>query len=200
MEQIIEAALAAIEEGDDVRNTEFTGDTLEGIDTGDLCFVKCVFKNVTFGENHIKHLSFADCTFKNCDLSGLRITDGSVHRSKFTECRGTGAVIDDSAIMNVVFENCMLNYLTVSGCKINSLRFKGCSLARMMLHTCRPKGLKMENCDLTQAEFVQTPLAGVDLSTDDISGIRVPVEALRGAKISVMQSVQVCALLGVEIV
>jgi len=200
MDSIIEMAYAAIEEGDDVRQAEFVSEILEGIETGSLGFVKCTFRNVTFGENHIKHLSFADCTFRNCDLSGLKLSDGSIHRSKFIECRGTGAVIDDSVIMNVSFEKCLLNYLTVSGCKVNNLKFKVSELARMMLHSCKAKGLKIENCNLTQAEFVETPLAGVDLSTDDISGIRVPVEALRGAKISVLQTVQVCGLLGVEVV
>ncbi len=200
MADIIDSAYAAIEEGDDVWNAEFTGDTLEGIDTGSLGFAKCSFKNVTFGKNNIRHLSFADCTFRNCDLSGLKISSGSIHRSKFIDCRGTGAIIDESVIMNVSFENCLLDYLTISACKISNLKFKACRLTRMMLHTSRPKTLKFENCDLTQAEFVQTALAGIDLSTNDISGIRVPVEALRGAKISVLQSAQICALLGVEIV
>lgn len=201
MDSMFDLVYQAIEEGDDVRDAEFTGEVFEGIDAGNIGFVRCVFRNVTFGENYIKHLSFADCTFRNCDLSGLKLSDGSIHRSKFIECRGTGAVLDNSAIMSVAFENCMLNYLTISGCKLNNLKFTKCELARMMLHSCaKPKGLKITDSNLTQAEFVETPLYGIDLSTDDISGIRVPVEALRGAKISVMQTVQVCGLLGVEIV
>ena len=99
------------------------------------------------------------------------------------------------------FEKCMLNYLTIAHCKLNSLKFKGCELARMMLHSfLKPKGLKFTDCNLTQAEFVAMSLNGVDLSTDDISGIRISVDDLRGAKISAVQAVQVCGLMGVEIV
>ena len=200
MESIVEAALAAAEMGDDVSGMAFAGEVLEGIDTGSLGFVRCTFRNVTFAENHIRHLSFADCEFRSCDLSGLRMTEGSIHRSRFHECRGTGAVIDASVIRSAQFENCKLNYLTVSACKISGLRFKNCELARMMLHSCKPKNLKIEGCSLERAEFVETPLAGVDLSTDDISGIRLPVDALRGAKISSVQAPQICGMLGVEIV
>jgi uncharacterized protein YjbI with pentapeptide repeats len=200
MADIMEAVRAAAEAGDDVLGLEFEGGALEGASARSLAFSKCVFKNVRFGDNDVKHLSFADCIFNHCDLSGLRLSDGSVHATQIKNCRGVGAQFDGSVLKNVAFVGCQLNYMTIASCKLASLTFRDCSLEKLMLHTCQQKGLKIENCSLASAEIADTSLLGVDLSSDDIGGIRVSPRDLAGAKASLLQAALVCALVGVEIV
>ena len=90
MESLMEALYLAMEEDDDVRDGDFQGEILAGIETRSLSFVRCKFQNVTFGENEIAHLSFVDCELRHCDLSGLRLVDGSLHRTNLFGCRAAG--------------------------------------------------------------------------------------------------------------
>ena len=65
MENLMEALYLAMEEDDDVRDGDFQGEILAGIETRSLSFVRCKFQNVTFGENEIAHLSFVDCELRH---------------------------------------------------------------------------------------------------------------------------------------
>lgn len=200
MSDILYAANLAIAEGDDVYDGEFNSDILEGIDARSLGFTRCIFTNTTFGTNDIAHISFADCTFINCDLSGFVLRDGSMHRSVLRGCRASGMQADKSVLTDVKFIDCLTSYLTITDCKLTNLHFERCDLTKMMLHTCKLKGLKFTGSNLTSGEFVSTPLKGIDFSTDNISGIRLEPSLLAGARISAVQAVQICALLGVKIV
>ena len=67
------------------------------------------------------------------------------------------------------------------------------------MQECRFHAVRFCSCSLTGAEFFRTPLAGIDLTTDDIGGIAVAGPELRGAVVTAYQASELARLLGVVI-
>ncbi len=72
MENLMEALYLAMEEDGDVRDGDFQGETLAGIETRNLSFVRCKFQNVTFGENESPTcpLWIVNCAIATCRACG----------------------------------------------------------------------------------------------------------------------------------
>ena len=64
---------------------------------------------------------------------------------------------------------------------------------------CHIKQLEIENNDFQQTDFYQTALAGVDLSTNHVEGIRVDGPSLKGAIMSPIQVVDCAGLFGIKV-
>ena len=63
------------------------------------------------------------------------------------------------------------------------------------------KKMGLEGCDLSGAELYGTSLAGLDLRSCGVQGIRVSENCaeLRGAKMDMFQAAEMARLLGIEI-
>ena len=194
-----QAARRALDLDEDVENLLFEDDVLEGLEGTSLTFSGCVFRRVRFGENDFSHLNLLDCRLDHCDFSGFRLPEGSMHRVEALQCRGMGAQLDRSVLRDVLFDQCRLGYLTVSECRLLQTAFADCELENLLLYGCQLKDAAFERCRMTAAEVTGTSLAGVDLSTDDISGLKAQLECLKGAEISVVQAPELCALMGLVI-
>ena len=61
--------------------------------------------------------------------------------------------------------------------------------------------MSLRGCDLARSTFFRTSLSGVDLSTCDISGLRISsdLRELRGAVIDPEQAAELIGLLGIKI-
>ena len=196
---LFRAAQHALDMAEDVENICFEDETLEGLEGIALNFSGCTFRSVTFGENDIEHMSFADCVLDHCDFSGFKLLEGSMHRVEITGCRGMGAQMDRSVLSNVLVKDCRVGYMTISECKLTNVEFCSSELENMLLYSCQMKDSAFESCRMLNAEITGTSLKGIDLTTDDISGLRAQLDCLKGAKISVLQTPMMCALLGMKV-
>ena len=59
---------------------------------------------------------------------------------------------------------------------------------------------RFDRCDLGKAQWVRTPLKGLDMSTCQIPGWSITLFDLRGVKVTPAQTLELSGLLGVEIV
>ena len=71
-------------------------------------------------------------------------------------------------------------------CKLDSAAFTETPL----------KNVEFRECSLRRAEFQRSPLADVDLTSDDIEGVRVELSLLRGAIVTPVQALMLASLLG----
>ena len=60
--------------------------------------------------------------------------------------------------------------------------------------------VRFEGCDTTKAQWMRTPLLGVDMSSCTIDGWTISLYDLRGVKLTSAQVISLSGLLGVEIV
>jgi uncharacterized protein YjbI with pentapeptide repeats len=59
------------------------------------------------------------------------------------------------------------------------------------------KDTKLKECVFVNAEFLDTPLSGLDFSDSDISGFTVNPENLRGSVMNQIQAAACAQLLGI---
>ena len=60
--------------------------------------------------------------------------------------------------------------------------------------------VRFDGADLTRAQWMRTPLLGVDMSSSVIDGWNISLFDLRGVKVTAAQVISLSGLLGVEIV
>ena len=78
--------------------------------------------------------------------------------------------------------------------------FEDCKLSQACMAESEMKNVQFARCELTGAEFVGTKLKGMDLRTNEISGIVLGGRGeLMGATVSPLQACDLARLLGVTI-
>ncbi|MEP7219721.1 MAG: pentapeptide repeat-containing protein, partial [Bacteroidota bacterium] len=97
----------------------------------------------------------------------------------FRECSGEMSLFWASTIKRSRFENTLLRKASFEGIHPVDLTFRG--------------------CDLTNADMLQSRLAGTDLRGSHIDGLRAGGAELRGAIIDPHQTVAIALMFGLDI-
>jgi uncharacterized protein YjbI with pentapeptide repeats len=74
-----------------------------------------------------------------------------------------------------------------------------CDLQDSRLYNLTQKDWVLEECNLLDADWYKVSLANVDISTCDLSNIRMDVDSIKGSIISEQQAVSLANLLGVTV-
>ena len=69
----------------------------------------------------------------------------------------------------------------------------------MQTFDCKLKKVEFDSCSLDEANFDQTSLKGIDISSSTFDTLTVSVNDLRGCKVSPYQAIQFASLLGLII-
>lgn len=190
----------AIEKMEDVLSHRFVDDALCDISGQILEFSGCSFERCIFSANDMKRMSFVDCVFDKCELSNEQFHRATFQRVRFVNCRMTGIGLSDSALMNVSFEGCMMNYLSAATCKLDRVQLINCQLKESLWSSMKLIKASFEDSNLTKAQWMDTPLKGIDVTTCEIAGWSIDLYDLRGLLVTSIQAVQLSGLLGVTVV
>ena len=195
--------LKAIAESDgDVRGREFVGEDLSGESLGHVEFEDCTFNGCILASAHLERPSFERCTLTGCDLGNIAGNTGFWRDSRAFECRLVGADLHKSVLVRTRFTGCNLSYVGLAESKLERVSFTNCDPREASLSQLRLRSrLLLEGCDLTRAELFQTRLAGVDLTSCNIAGIRMSdtFRELRDATVGIDQLPDLAGLLGVKL-
>ncbi|MGB3368274.1 MAG: pentapeptide repeat-containing protein [Acidaminobacteraceae bacterium] len=175
------------------------GGYIEEKNAKQVYFKECLFENITFSDINLDGLEIINCVFKSCDFSGVRSVESIVHKSEFIDCKMSGSVFSESMFYNVTFTNVIGNYFTARFSEFKNCFFDGCNLVSSDLQDSKFNKVYIEGCDLTSAIFLGVKLEGVDLTSNEIEGIAVRIEDVKGAKITTMQVLEFAKLLNVII-
>ena len=93
-----------------------------------------------------------------------------------------------------------MNYLSLSEGKLDRVEWNGCKMQESLWADIRMLKVAFRQCDLMRAQWIRTPLQGVDMSTCSVSGWTISLQDLRGMRVAPAQAVELCGLLGVEII
>ena len=188
--------LEAIAQGDgDVRGCEFVGEDLSGENLGHVEFEDCTFDGCVLASARMERPSFERCTLTGCDLGNIAGNTGFWRDSRASECRLVGADLHKSVLVRTRFTG-------FAESKLERVSFTNCNLREASLSQLRLRSrLLLEGCDLTRAELFQTRLAGVDLTSCNIAGIRMSdtFRELRDATVGIDQLPDLAGLLGVKL-
>ena len=196
---LMEEAKAAIEASDAVSDRLFEDDRLEALEADVLEFNRCLFRRVRFASCELERIHFLDCRFEKCELSGFFLREGVLRRTVFEDCRASGATFSHMSLRDVHFARCQLGYASFVESRFQDAAFTECQMDHALLHRCAQKALALEGCGLRQAEIIETPMTGVDLSDCDIDGLRSSIRWLEGTTVSLLQAPALLGLCGVTL-
>ncbi len=159
----------------------------------------CRFERCVFAHAHGTS-EFLDCVFDHCDFSGADLSETHFCRCQFSHCRMSGTDLIQSTLRDVTFEDCAMDYAGFGGSRFDRCRFHSCSLKESGFSNCTHKSLQFLSCRLDRSEFASTSLSSLHFESDEISGIIVSPELLRGLSVRADQALELSRLLGLHIV
>lgn len=190
----------ALKEDRDITGFHFTDGVLEETGGKTAEFSCCVFEHCRFDALDFQRISFSDCVFIKCELSNVRLENAVFQRVHIQNCRMTGMELLRGVLMSVRFENCMMDYFSMSEIKLDRVEFWDCRMRESLWADIRMPKVLFEHVDLSRAQWIRTPLNGLDLSSCSIEGWSISLYDLKGAKVTAAQVIDLSGLLGVEIV
>lgn len=197
---LAETVREAIAQHNDIDCAHFQGGEASALEGNALEFSGCLLERCRFSNWELRRVSFVDCVFDHCDLSGLRLADVTFQRVSFRTCRLTGVEWLHVSLMNVTLSDCAADYLILSDAKLNRVAFRGCHLRESVWQEIQVKNLFFQDCDLTSTQILQMPMEGLDMTTCTLDNLRIDPHDLRGMRVSALQALQFCAMLGLRIV
>ncbi|CAM4429032.1 uncharacterized protein YjbI with pentapeptide repeats [Paenibacillus endophyticus] len=163
------------------------------------CFDRVVFQNVVFRGTSLRKAEFTDVRFVNCDLSNIDLSEVILHRVSFHNCKLLGMDITGSTLRNVWFEQCYADYAVLRFTNAKGVKFEKTSLAKADLSNMTIAQFYMKEANIDQAQFSQTKLGGVDISSCEFNAIGAGLEDLRRCIISPAQAITFAAHFGLVV-
>lgn len=202
MEDLPEISFRDLDEDDDIpylghgviRDCTIESDDLEKLEISQVVFKNVVFLNVSF-----TRMVLTDVIFENCDLSNADFMEANMQRVEFRESKMIGINLADSHFHHVLFDNCMLHLGAFGYSRFKQAKFSGCMMQQVDCYECTFAKVGFDTCDLDEANFHQTDLNGIDLSTSRFLRLTVSVDDLRGCTISAEQAIGFATMLGLII-
>ena len=120
--------------------------------------------------------------------------------STFIECKMVGANINYSLLKNIEFNNCKMDFIIISESKITNVTFNKCSIIEGSFYqnNLSKKSYYFIDNDMRKINIYDS-LKGISLVKNNINGINIDLNNIKGSIISREQSVILCGLLGVDI-
>lgn len=159
----------------------------------------CKFNGVVFDKTDIKFGNLEDVEFINSDLSNLNFMDTTFFRVKFENCKLFGTNFIDSDFDNVIIKDSMCNLINIAGLKMQNSKLTNSNFKESRIMSCTLKNNIIENIDLSKSDIIDTSLKDIDLSSSNISNIKIDLKSVRGVVINFEQSMDLIGLLGVKI-
>jgi len=160
---------------------------------------KCRFDGIIFDEVNIKFGTLEDVEFINSDLSNLTFIDTHIFRVRFKNCKLFGTNFIDTTLDNVIIEDCMCNMANFTGVKIHNSKISDSNFKTSNINSCTLKNIIIEKVNFGNSDFINTSLKDIDLSNSNIEEINIDLNCIKGAIISLEQTMDLIGLLGVKI-
>ncbi len=194
--------LRLLGEGDaTISMTAFEGLELADVRANGATFDQVIFRSCQFEGVDFSNCSLADVRFVGCRFIACTMERSWLNRCDFEGCSAPGLSFQKGRLTSVCFDESQLRYADFSEAAARVLAARKTSLAESAWHSARLKHVLLDGCDLSRADMFGTSLAGIDLSTCDISGIVVSstFHELRGCTVSPTQAAELVTLLGVRV-
>ncbi|MDQ8737833.1 pentapeptide repeat-containing protein [Paenibacillus sp. LHD-38] len=164
-----------------------------------ICIDKAVFQNVVFRAVSLRKAEFTDVRFVNCDLSNIDLSEVILHRVSFHNCKLLGMDITGSTLRNVWFEQCYADYAVLRFTNAKGVKFEKTSLAKADMSNMTLSNFYLRESNIDQAQFSQTKLGGIDISSCEFNSLGAAIEDLRRCIISPAQAITFATIFGLVV-
>ncbi|MFF2091494.1 pentapeptide repeat-containing protein [Paenibacillus sp. NPDC058174] len=163
------------------------------------CFDRMKFTNVTMRGVRMRKSEFTDVIFERCDLSNADFQDAIFHRVVFKDCKLIGMDISSGMLRNATFIDCYAEYAVFRMINAKRVKLQGGTFAYGDFFNSNLTEFYLEETKLDQAQFSQTKLSGIDLSSCEFDSLGATLPELRGCIISPLQAAAFAGQLGMVV-
>lgn len=203
MEMTLEQRIGqALETEERLEGLVFQGEELAG-----LCAEKAEFSRVQFVKCRFTGCDFSrttlwDVEFQNCDLSNCNFEHSYWKRCRLKSCKAQGTDWKEASFHACGIEDSKLDYANLNRCLMEQVAIRQCTFVSASIAEAKWKKISLQENRFISTDFFKTPLAGVDLSTCEVSQLLLSedLRELRGAKIDAFQAAEFVRMMGMVIV
>ena len=185
-----------------LENLVFQGEELEYVDADKVEFSRVRFENCRFNSCNFSRAALWNVEFVNCDVSNCNFESSYWKHCSLKCCKAQGADWKEASLHLCVMEDSKLDYASFNRCLMEQVTIRRCSCVSTAISEAKWKKVLLQENRFYSTDFFKTSLAGVDLSTCELSQLLLSddLRELRGAKIDAFQAPEFVRLLGMVIV
>jgi fluoroquinolone resistance protein len=175
--------------GETHENVLFVDLDLTEVENDGATFTECTFRRARFNVSRHKDAAFVNCTFANCNF----------YEASFTDCKLVGSVFDRCTfeIMTVTGGN--WSFVGLAGADLRTAVLRGVKLREADLTGVRFEGGSLRDANLSGAALHRADFTRCDLRGSDLSALDPESAQLRGAIITIDQTIQIAEALGLDV-
>lgn len=163
-------------------------DFTEGDNVGSI-FNECTFRRARFNASTHHSAAFLNCTFVSCNFFD----------SRFTECKAVGSMFDGCQFDHIHVTDGDWAFVGLPGADLRRVAFIRTRLREADLTGARCQGGSFRDVDLSGAWLHSADLSGADLRGSDLSAIEPENVNLKGAIITIDQTIVIAEALGLDV-
>ncbi len=163
-------------------------DFTEGNNIGAI-FNECTFRRTRFNASTHHSAAFLNCTFVSCNFFD----------SRFTECKAVGSMFDGCQFDHIQVIDGDWAFVGLPGADLRRAAFLRTRLREADLTGARCQGSSLRDVDLSGAWLHSADLSGADLRGSDLSAIEPETVNLKGAIITIDQTIVIAEALGLDV-
>jgi uncharacterized protein YjbI with pentapeptide repeats len=99
-----------------------------------------------------------------------------------------------------LIKDSITDYIDVADCKIKSLKIKDTSQKMASWFDNKLDNIMFDNVDFERLSLSNSPLKDVNLSNSNIDHLKTDLISIKGITIDKFQTVEICNLLGVNVI
>lgn len=196
IEQVIEESRISVSELES--QTEYRNCKIM-VDVTNQNISEIQFTNCTFQGDELASLEFLDVIFSDMDISNMKFNHTRCYRMQFKSCKLTGVQFVESRLKDVEINACNGRMMIFDGSQLELVDFKETELESASFYQVTFKDTQFLRCILNQADFRDTLLQPLDLSTSSFDAIYFTPELAKGLKIDSMQAGALIHNFGLEL-
>lgn len=185
---------------DRIEYSNVSEDTLNNVKNHRIVVDSAVFDKCTFNNSEFDRSEFMDVVFKNCEITNSSFYNSSFIRCEFIKCKMIGTHFVKSLFTDVLIKDSVTDYFDVSDCKIKSLKIVDTSQKMASWFDNNLDNIIFDNVDFERLSLSNSPLKNVDLSNSNIDKLKTDLISIKGITIDKFQTVEICNLLGVNVI
>lgn len=170
-------------------NTLFVDlDLTEALNTGSI-FNECTFRRARFNASVHRGSAFTNCTFVSCNFFDAR----------FTDCKLVGSMFDGCEFACMQVTEGDWSFVGLPGADLRRAAFSGTRLREADLTGARCQDGSLRDADLSGAWLHSADFSRCDLRGTDLSALEPEHTRIKGAIITVDQTLAIAEALGLDV-
>lgn len=151
-----------------------------------VAFKDCTFRRARFNASRHQHGAFVNCTFTSCNF----------YDTSFDGCKFVGSMFDGCRFEITTVEGGNWSFVGLPGADLRNAVFKDVLMREADLTGARCDGSSMTKVDFSGAWLHRANFSRCDLRGSDISSIEPGNVDLKGAIVTIEQTVMIAEALG----